>query len=42
LYRTGDIGRKSAEEYFEFVGRKDNQIKLRGKLLQVTKNEGII
>ncbi len=35
LYRTGDIGRKSPEGYFEFVGRKDNQIKLRGLRIEL-------
>jgi amino acid adenylation domain-containing protein len=35
LYRTGDIGRKSPEGYFEFVGRKDNQVKLRGLRIEL-------
>ena len=35
MYRTGDIGRKSPEGYFEFVGRKDNQIKLRGLRIEL-------
>ena len=35
LYRTGDIGRKSPEGYFEFLGRKDNQIKLRGLRIEL-------
>ncbi|WP_457934726.1 amino acid adenylation domain-containing protein [Pseudoalteromonas sp. SCSIO 43210] len=30
LYRTGDLVRKNLDEEFEFVGRKDNQIKIRG------------
>ncbi len=30
LYKTGDLGRWSAEGYIEFLGRKDAQIKLNG------------
>ena len=30
LYRTGDIVKQNPDETFEFVGRKDNQVKVRG------------
>ncbi|MCX6265964.1 MAG: amino acid adenylation domain-containing protein, partial [Bacteroidetes bacterium] len=30
IYRTGDFGRRNENGYFEFIGRRDFQIKLRG------------
>ncbi len=30
VYRTGDIGRMGPEGFYEFAGRRDNQIKIRG------------
>lgn len=30
LYKTGDLGRWSAEGYIEFLGRRDAQVKLNG------------
>ena len=30
LYKTGDLGRWHRDVYIEFMGRKDNQVKLNG------------
>ena len=35
LYNTGDIGRWHKDGYIEFIGRKDNQIKLNGYRLEL-------
>ncbi|EFP95682.1 non-ribosomal peptide synthetase [Vibrio caribbeanicus] len=35
LYRTGDLGRYNPKGYFDFFGRKDNQIKIRGHRIEL-------
>ncbi|KAK9478731.1 hypothetical protein V1514DRAFT_356642 [Lipomyces japonicus] len=35
IYRTGDLVRLLADDSFEFCGRKDTQIKLRGQRLEI-------
>lgn len=35
MYRTGDIGRKNENGYFDFVGRIDFQVKLRGLRIEI-------
>jgi amino acid adenylation domain-containing protein len=39
LYRTGDLARSSEEGKIEFVGRCDNQVKLRGYRIEVAEVE---
>lgn len=42
IYRTGDLGRRMADGTHRFVGRKDNQIKLRGMRLELEEVEKAI
>lgn len=35
LYRTGDLGRLNSDGFVEILGRKDNQVKLRGQRLEL-------
>jgi thioesterase domain-containing protein/acyl carrier protein len=35
LYRTGDLGRWDANGNIEFIGRKDNQVKIRGHRVEL-------
>lgn len=35
LYRTGDFGRMQSEGYIEFLGRRDNQVKIRGHRIEL-------
>lgn len=39
LYKTGDQGRLLADESIQFLGRKDNQIKLRGIRIELSEIE---
>jgi len=39
LYRTGDRGKWNENGYIEFVGRKDNQIKIRGYRVELNEIE---
>src|ERR1051325_1525843 len=42
LYRTGDIGRILEDGNYEFLGRIDNQIKLRGIRIELSEVESVI
>ena len=42
IYKTGDIGRKEANNNIEFLGRKDSQIKIRGYRLELGEVESVI
>ncbi|RMZ71371.1 non-ribosomal peptide synthetase [Pyrenophora seminiperda CCB06] len=39
LYKTGDMGRYSADGEFIFLGRRDTQVKLRGQRLELSEVE---
>ncbi len=42
LYRTGDLGRWLKDGNIEFIGRKDNQIKLRGYRIELSDIENAL
>ncbi|MFA6816449.1 MAG: amino acid adenylation domain-containing protein, partial [Lentisphaeria bacterium] len=42
LYRTGDIGIQTYEDRFDFVDRKDFQVKLRGQRIELGEIEKVI
>lgn len=42
IFRTGDLGFRRADGLFEFVGRKDHQIKLRGHRIEPEEIESIL
>ena len=42
VYRTGDYGRLLADGNFEFVGRKDHQVKIRGVRIELTEIENVL
>jgi non-ribosomal peptide synthetase-like protein len=42
LYRTGDLGRFDAEGNLQFLGRNDDQVKLRGFRIELTEIESIL
>lgn len=42
VYRTGDLVRVLHDGSFDFLGRKDNQVKLRGQRLEIDEIEAVI
>jgi acyl-coenzyme A synthetase/AMP-(fatty) acid ligase/acyl carrier protein len=42
IFRTGDLGFRRADGLYEFVGRKDHQIKLRGHRIEPEEIEGVL
>ena len=42
IYRTGDLVRQSADGSFLFIGRQDNQAKLRGQRLEIDEIDSVI
>lgn len=41
-FRTGDLGRINSEGLLEFLGRKDNQVKINGYRVELSEIEGIL
>ncbi len=42
LYRTGDIGRRSVDGCFEWIGRLDDQVKVRGHRVELGEVESVL
>ena len=42
LYRSGDLGRILEDGNFEFLGRKDQQVKIRGVRVELEEVEGVL
>jgi amino acid adenylation domain-containing protein/non-ribosomal peptide synthase protein (TIGR01720 family) len=42
IYKTGDVGRMLEDGTFEFLGRRDNQVKIRGVRLELTEIEDLL
>ncbi|MGZ7104598.1 MAG: amino acid adenylation domain-containing protein, partial [Candidatus Angelobacter sp.] len=42
LYRTGDLVKQAEDGSFEFVGRRDQQIKLRGHRIELSEIEAVL
>ena len=42
VYRTGDYGRVLPDGNFEFMGRKDHQVKIRGVRIELTEIENVL
>ncbi|MGN6601365.1 MAG: amino acid adenylation domain-containing protein [Ginsengibacter sp.] len=42
MYRTGDVGRWLSSGDIEFLGRKDNQVKIRGHRIEIEEIERVI
>lgn len=41
-YRTGDLGRINDDGLLEFIGRKDNQVKINGYRVELSEIEGVL
>ncbi|WP_138628108.1 AMP-binding protein, partial [Pseudoalteromonas maricaloris] len=42
LYRSGDMVRENAQGQLEFIGRNDNQVKVRGFRVELNEIEEVI
>ncbi|SEG89214.1 non-ribosomal peptide synthase domain TIGR01720/amino acid adenylation domain-containing protein [Nonomuraea solani] len=42
MYRTGDLGRRRPDGAFEYAGRVDNQVKLRGQRVELGEIESVL
>jgi amino acid adenylation domain-containing protein len=42
IYKTGDYGRRLTDGSFEFYGRRDTQVKIRGVRIEVEEIEGLL
>ncbi|MFL2075913.1 amino acid adenylation domain-containing protein [Marinilactibacillus psychrotolerans] len=42
LYRTGDYVKVNRDGYIEFIGRTDNQVKIRGKRIELEEIESVL
>lgn len=42
LYKTGDLGKRLPAGHIEFIGRKDNQVKIRGHRIELGEIEHVI
>jgi amino acid adenylation domain-containing protein/non-ribosomal peptide synthase protein (TIGR01720 family) len=42
VYRTGDLGRVLEDGNFEFIGRKDQQVKIRGVRIELSEIENLL
>lgn len=42
MYRTGDVARQLTDGNFDFVGRRDSQVKIRGNRVELTEIEQIV
>ena len=42
VYKTGDLGRVQADGNFEFLGRKDHQVKIRGLRVELGEIENVL
>ena len=42
MYRTGDLGRKIGDDLYDFIGRIDFQVKLRGQRIELGEVEHAI